>query len=759
MKRRSRGFTIAELVIVVAVIGVLSAVLIPTFANLAGKAGTASDSALVENLNKQLAMSEGLEGKNASMREVMEDVGEVGYTSASIKSSSDNAIVWDEAIDRFALIDGNGQRISGESESSGIKLWQISDAVRPDDAYSTYYVGEADAVTFGKGIECEDMVRAMTLIYDNQSSVKQDVPIRVNNAHSTVVIQNAYIDSEDPNRGDHITVYGKAKQIVGPENGGEYAGFSVAFGSLEVKGKVLGLKVESGCVELGEAISDQNHRMLLYATSANVEVSNPNGVALRARTASSGIAESLNGNAEGVEWVYDEQTDFDSVIATSVTVEENEEAASAHPDYAVRIVGQSGEETFFPSLSEAVSAAGQGDTIALLRDDVEGESALAITKAVKIDLFGHTISRDTANQAITISTGGNLVIENTSDVGSVEGKTYGIYLSAAGAKLTVNSGKVSGQYGIYAYAKSTVDINGGEVAGTTAAIYNRTTGTINVHDGSIHATTTGIYNKAGGTINVYGGNIKGGISKNQFGINNYGAGKANVSGGTITGYYGVYNYAKGTVSVSGGTVASGSTASASYGIYNNAAGQIGLTGGMVRGYNGILNKGNLTIAEGTVQATTQYGVNSSGTVTLNGGKIIGTGSKGVGIYSTATGDKLNIGGGSVSGKVYAIQLNAATASCVITDGSFESAGIVCYAAKGFFAISGGSFKTTSTKTATISKTLDCLDTSFSAEEPLAGFTVSGGSFYKFDPSKCSEVTTVGTVTYNATSKYYTVVEE
>ena len=49
MKKLKKGFTIVELVIVIAVIGILSAVLIPTFANLIGNAKEARAQAEVSN--------------------------------------------------------------------------------------------------------------------------------------------------------------------------------------------------------------------------------------------------------------------------------------------------------------------------------------------------------------------------------------------------------------------------------------------------------------------------------------------------------------------------------------------------------------------------------------------------------------------------------------------------------------------------------------------------------------------------------------
>ena len=56
-KKQKKGFTIVELVIVIAVIAILSAVLIPTFAGLIKKANISADHTLVRNLNTSLAIS------------------------------------------------------------------------------------------------------------------------------------------------------------------------------------------------------------------------------------------------------------------------------------------------------------------------------------------------------------------------------------------------------------------------------------------------------------------------------------------------------------------------------------------------------------------------------------------------------------------------------------------------------------------------------------------------------------------------------
>ena len=50
-RSNKKGFTIVELVIVIAVVAILAAVLIPTFAGLVRKANISNDTVLAKNLN------------------------------------------------------------------------------------------------------------------------------------------------------------------------------------------------------------------------------------------------------------------------------------------------------------------------------------------------------------------------------------------------------------------------------------------------------------------------------------------------------------------------------------------------------------------------------------------------------------------------------------------------------------------------------------------------------------------------------------
>ena len=103
--KKRQGFTIVELVIVIAVIGILTAVLVPTFVNLAKQAQETSDRSFAKNANTALAMG----GRNHhTMAEAVADVKKEGGISIDdFHSASGDHLVWDSVADRFAVV-GNG---------------------------------------------------------------------------------------------------------------------------------------------------------------------------------------------------------------------------------------------------------------------------------------------------------------------------------------------------------------------------------------------------------------------------------------------------------------------------------------------------------------------------------------------------------------------------------------------------------------------------------------------------------------------------
>ena len=105
MKNNRKGFTIVELVIVIAVIAILAAVLIPTFVSLNKKAKIAADTQLAKNLNTALTMADA-ENKVDSFDEVLAALREAGYIIANINPTTESwYYVWESESNQILLVD------------------------------------------------------------------------------------------------------------------------------------------------------------------------------------------------------------------------------------------------------------------------------------------------------------------------------------------------------------------------------------------------------------------------------------------------------------------------------------------------------------------------------------------------------------------------------------------------------------------------------------------------------------------------------
>ena len=100
---KRKGFTIVELVIVIAVIAILAAVLIPNISNLVKKANASADESLVRNLNTALSMDvEKHQTMDAALEAALKNG---GYELTTIVTKNkDNKILWDSKNDCFVYM-------------------------------------------------------------------------------------------------------------------------------------------------------------------------------------------------------------------------------------------------------------------------------------------------------------------------------------------------------------------------------------------------------------------------------------------------------------------------------------------------------------------------------------------------------------------------------------------------------------------------------------------------------------------------------
>ncbi len=109
-KKLKKAFTITELVIVIAVVAILAAVLIPTFANIIDKANESSDTQAVREMNLALENAEILEGKAEDLTDALEVLADAGMDANAYKAlSKGRKFVWDSSINRVLYVTDNNK--------------------------------------------------------------------------------------------------------------------------------------------------------------------------------------------------------------------------------------------------------------------------------------------------------------------------------------------------------------------------------------------------------------------------------------------------------------------------------------------------------------------------------------------------------------------------------------------------------------------------------------------------------------------------
>lgn len=121
-KNKKRGFTIVELVIVIAVIAILAAVLIPTFSNIIKKANISSDKQLARNMNAALAAADAEGVVVEDISDVLQIVNAAGYILENLNPSTEGYyFVWDEESNQILFIDNGFNVIFNSKEYSEVK--------------------------------------------------------------------------------------------------------------------------------------------------------------------------------------------------------------------------------------------------------------------------------------------------------------------------------------------------------------------------------------------------------------------------------------------------------------------------------------------------------------------------------------------------------------------------------------------------------------------------------------------------------------
>lgn len=206
---KKRGFTIIELVIVIAVVAILAAVLIPVFSNVVKQAKEANDTVMVRNLNTALK-TDGK--KHSTMTEALDTAKGAGYDVTKISNTaSNNEILWDSVNDCFVYMkdgkinyipDSKTETVAAADTYKYFRIFATTEGVA-DSEYSVYLAGTSATgdITVKSGFDAGENAGIASVTY--AANAGHEVTIRTNGGMLNV---NAAADT--------VKHYGDVEKVV-----------------------------------------------------------------------------------------------------------------------------------------------------------------------------------------------------------------------------------------------------------------------------------------------------------------------------------------------------------------------------------------------------------------------------------------------------------------------------------------------------------------------------------------------------------------
>lgn len=155
MKLKKKGFTIVELVIVIAVIAILAAVLIPTFANLINRANRSADEQAVRQMNTALMVEDFSELLPETIDDALVILQGAGFQAKNYKPLTDStSFYWNKTENRVMII-SSGKVIYPESYVSAFEEIEASEG--SDGVWFNLVRGE---LTVNKDVQTLDRLNA-----------------------------------------------------------------------------------------------------------------------------------------------------------------------------------------------------------------------------------------------------------------------------------------------------------------------------------------------------------------------------------------------------------------------------------------------------------------------------------------------------------------------------------------------------------------------------------------------------------------------
>jgi prepilin-type N-terminal cleavage/methylation domain-containing protein len=201
IKKLKKGFTLVELVVVIAVVTILSAVAIVSYISITNKARESVDHSMIDQINTSVSTSSVLQRKG-TLHEVLEDLKEdAGFGIEKLKAEvKDAEFVYSYSMNKFAYWKDNKvvypEDVAKNPAASGVDLWFFKDLTSSSltEGHS-YYIKSStvETVTSDGGIDVGSQ-SIPTINYVHDEDPGQNVVIRSNGGQLNVTAPHDTVD-------------------------------------------------------------------------------------------------------------------------------------------------------------------------------------------------------------------------------------------------------------------------------------------------------------------------------------------------------------------------------------------------------------------------------------------------------------------------------------------------------------------------------------------------------------------------------------
>ena len=225
LKLNKKGFTIVELVIVIAVVAILAAVLIPTFVGLTRAANASADIQACRQMNTQLAINEVTKGK--TIVDVYDALEAAGMTAKDYHPLvADTYFFWDSELNRVLYADKDNKVIypeeytsvkpKSEDKDGGHQWYSLSGLIYTGGAAIKLPETVPDGTLTLNISSAADLVKAAEFARTNKANLKdKTITISIEKDINLNGADICFVDENESNYAPTVIIEGKNKTITG----------------------------------------------------------------------------------------------------------------------------------------------------------------------------------------------------------------------------------------------------------------------------------------------------------------------------------------------------------------------------------------------------------------------------------------------------------------------------------------------------------------------------------------------------------------